>query len=212
MTLPKPDTWFCNYGSAPCHWQGDSIEQHRRYHMNDVKLLKLNIGSGPFKMEGYTNVDLLPGPNVDVVASADKLPFKDGEVDEILAEHLIEHLTFFQFNKAMAEWHRVLRPGGTLVIECPDLLGLCQQFVEANEYGRYNTFKGYWPIIAHFYGHQRGKNEAEEMSQVHKSGYTSEHLIEVLEGIGYEEFERETPKKATPHSPVLRLRATKCQQ
>ncbi len=172
--------------------------------------LKLNLGCGPHRIEGYTGVDLLPGPAVDIVAPADKLPFKDGEVDEILAEHLIEHLTFFQFNRAMAEWYRVLKPGGRLTIECPDLLGLCKQFVEANEYGRYNTYKGYWPIIAHLFGHQRGRSEAEEMSQVHKSGYTRKHLVTILEGLGYEQFKDETPQKATPHSPVLRLKAIKC--
>lgn len=174
--------------------------------------LKLNVGSGPYKMEGYTNVDLLPGPFVDVVSPADQLPFKDGEVDEILAEHLIEHLTYFQFNKTMAEWFRVLKPGGTLTIECPDLLGLCKQFVEANEYDRYTTYKGYWPIIAHIYGHQRGKSEAEEMSQVHKSGYTRDHLLSILYGLGYSTCHDETPKKATPHSPVLRIKAIKCQK
>ena len=169
--------------------------------------LKLNIGCGPHRIEGYTGVDLLPGPAVDIVAPAEKLPFEDNSVDEILAEHLIEHLTFFGFNKTMAEWYRVLKPGGLLTIECPDLLGLCKQFVEANEYGRYSTYKGYWPIIAHFYGHQRGRNEAEEMSQVHKSGYTLEHLMDVLVGLGYdpESSYEEKPQKATPHSPVLRL-------
>lgn len=177
------------------------------------KPLRLNIGCGPHRIEGYTGVDLLPGPAVDIVAPADKLPFKDEEVDEILAEHLIEHLTYFQFNKAMAEWYRVLKPDGLLTIECPDLLGLCKQFADdsTNEYDRYITYKGYWPIIAHLYGHQRGKNEAEEMSQVHKSGYTREHLQDVLNGLGYdcETFEDEKPQKATPHSPVLRISARK---
>ncbi len=172
--------------------------------------LRLNIGCGPHRIDGYTGVDLLPGPAVDIVAPCDQLPYKDGEVTEILAEHLIEHLTYFQFNKAMAEWYRVLKPGGFLIIECPDLLGLCKQFVDSNEYGRYTTYKGYWPIIAHIYGHQRGKNEAEEMSQVHKSGYTREHLQNILFGLGYDIVAvPELPQKATPHSPVLRIKAIK---
>lgn len=170
-------------------------------------MIKLNIGCGPHRIEGYTGVDLLPGPAVDVVAPADKLPFKDEEVDEILAEHLIEHLTFYQFNRTMAEWYRVLKSGGLLTIECPDLLGLCKQFIEANEYGRYQTYKGQWPIIAHLFGHQRGKSEAEEMSQVHKNGFTEEHLAEILGGLGYdlETAMSLKPEKATPHSPVLRI-------
>ncbi len=172
-------------------------------------LVRLDIGCGGQTEHGWIGVDLIDGPNVDITAPADKLPFKDESVDAIKAEHLIEHLTFYQFNRAMAEWYRVLKPGGIVEIECPDLLGLCQQFVEANEYGRYTTYKGHWPIIAHFYGHQRGKDEAEEMSQVHKSGYTPEHLTEVLHGLGYTSIEQLAPQKATPHSPVLRIRAIK---
>jgi predicted SAM-dependent methyltransferase len=176
------------------------------------KAIRLNLGCGPHRIEGYVGVDLIGGPAVDLVSPCDKLPFKDGEVDEILAEHLIEHLTYFQFNKAMAEWYRVLKPGGKLTIECPDLEGLCKQFLEANEYGRYTTYKGYWPIIAHLYGHQRGKNEAEEMSQVHKSGYTKDRLLEILKGLGYDQINYVQPLKATPHSPVIRVEAIKCQR
>lgn len=171
--------------------------------------LRLNIGCGPERIEGFTGVDILPGPAVDIVAPSDKLPYENESVDEIVAEHLIEHLTYYQFNRTMAEWYRVLKSGGTLTIECPDLLGLCKQFVEANEYERYTTYKGYWPIIAHLYGHQRGKSEAEEMGQVHKSGYTKEHLTSVLTGLGFTFIVNENPRKATPYSPVLRFEARK---
>ena len=172
--------------------------------------LKLNLGCGPNRIEGYIGVDIIPGPTVDIVASIDKLPYKDEEVDAIIAEHVIEHLTYYQFNRAMAEWHRVLKKGGTLEIECPDLLEWCKLFVASNEYGRYTSHKGHWPIIAHFYGHQRGRNEAEEMSQVHKSGYTYEHLYDVLCGVGYdcESFEHVAPKKACC-MPVIRFRTKK---
>ena len=46
------------------------------------------------------------------------------------------------------------------------------------------------------------------MSQVHKSGYTTEHLSEVLTGIGYYNITNEKPKK-TCCMPVIRLKATK---
>ena len=159
-------------------------------------------------MPGFIGIDIIGGPTVDIIASADKLPFKDGEVDAIVAEHVIEHLTYYQFNKAMAEWYRVLKSGGTLELECPDLLEWCKQFVAANEYGRYTSHKGHWPIIAHFYGHQRGRNEAEEMSQVHKSGYTEDHLVEVLLGLGYDQISA-VPAKKTCCAPVIRIRAVK---
>jgi len=170
--------------------------------------LKLNIGCGPHPLPGYQNIDLYHSA-ADVKAPADKLPYKDNSVIEILAEHLIEHLTFYEFNKAMAEWHRVLKSGGVLTLECPDLLGLCKQFVNGNEYQRYTTHNGQWPLIAHFYGHQRGGNAGEILGQVHKSGYTEEHLRFVLEGLGYTDIQFVPPHKATPGSPVLRVTCKK---
>ena len=171
--------------------------------------MKLHLGCGTTRLDDYINCDLLAGPAVDVVTPACPLPFESASVDEVLSEHMIEHLTYYQFNRAMAEWHRVLKPGGILVIECPDLLEVCRVFVESNEYGRYQSSGGYWPVIAQIYGHQRGKNEAEEMSQVHKSGYTKEHLIEVLSGVGYTDFQFHTPLKVCPGAPGLRLSCRK---
>lgn len=174
-----------------------------------MTIRRVHLGCGPHHVEGWVNVDLIPGPAVDVVAPCDVLPWGSNTVDEILAEHLIEHLTFYQFNRALAEWHRVLVPGGTLTVECPDLLGLCKQFVEANEYGRYDTYRGQWPIIAHLYGHQRGRSPEEELSQVHKSGYTKEHLERVLYGVGFTNICEEKPLRAVPGTAALRITAVK---
>ncbi len=173
-------------------------------------MLKLNIGSGPYKpLEGFTNVDLLDGAYIDIVAPSHKLPIDNNSVDEILCEHMIEHLTYYQFNRTLAEWQRVLKVGGLLTIECPDLLGICKQFVESNEYGRYTTYKGGWPLIAQIAGHQRGRSDEEILSQVHKSGYTMEHLKIVLEGAGFGMFKELVPTKVMPFNPAIRLASYK---
>lgn len=171
--------------------------------------MKLHLGCGDTHLDGWVNCDMLPGPAVDVVCSAVDLPFDDGVADEILSEHMIEHLTYYEFNRAMAEWYRVLKPGGLLTVECPDLLGVCRLFVESNEYARYQTSLGYWPVICQLFGHQRGKSEAEILSQVHKSGYTEEHLRNVLAGIGYGSFETAAPVGNCPGAPAFRLIARK---
>lgn len=171
--------------------------------------MRLNLGCGPNRIDGYVGCDLIDGPAVDVVCSVDSLPFDDNTAEEILCEHVIEHLTFEQFNRAIIEWHRVLKVGGVLIIECPDLLGLCKQFVESNEFGRYQSYKGYWPIIAHFYGHQRGSNDDEKFAQIHKTGYTLEHLVAVLDGTGFGKFEEYEPEHGVPHTCVIRLKSTK---
>ncbi len=171
--------------------------------------MKLNIGCRSSRISNFLNCDMVDGPCVDYVCYADVLPFEDDSVDEILSEHMIEHLTFEEFNRAIVEWHRVLKKKGVLTIECPDLYGVCKEFVELNNHAQYLSFKGYWPLIAHLYGHQRGANKEEKLSQVHKSGYTREYLIYVLHGVGFWETRDEAPKRCNPNSPTLRLKTTK---
>ena len=46
------------------------------------------------------------------------LPFADESFDVVTAWHVIEHVD--DVNTALAEWRRVLRPGGILAMETPD--------------------------------------------------------------------------------------------
>jgi SAM-dependent methyltransferase len=47
-----------------------------------------------------------------------ELPFPDGSFDVVTSWHVIEHVDDVQV--ALAEWRRVLRPGGILAMETPD--------------------------------------------------------------------------------------------
>ncbi|MDH4232288.1 MAG: methyltransferase domain-containing protein [Nitrospirota bacterium] len=81
----------------------------------------LHLGSGSTKLEGMINCDLF-NPEADLRADAKDLSmFEDGSVDYIESHHMIEHLSFADTDTALAEWRRVLRPGGVLVISCPDI-------------------------------------------------------------------------------------------
>jgi predicted SAM-dependent methyltransferase len=172
--------------------------------------MKLNIGCGCRLLPGYENLDIVPVPGAVKILSAHSLDqYETDSVDEVLAEHILEHLTFFEANLALQEWHRVLRPGGKLIIECPDLEGLCKAFLRASEYQRYQSNMGHWPLIAHFYGHQRGSTEDERLAQVHKTGYTFDRLKEILKGMGFSSIDSLKPVKMTPGACVTRLSAVK---
>ena len=41
----------------------------------------LNLGSGTDNYEGYINIDLGKYPNVNIVSSLEKIPYKDNSVD-----------------------------------------------------------------------------------------------------------------------------------
>jgi predicted SAM-dependent methyltransferase len=76
-----------------------------------TSLLRLHIGCGERLLPGWVNADRVarvPGVRVDLDLTA--LPYSDGSVEEILAEHVLEHLSFAEEALAWPEMARVLRP------------------------------------------------------------------------------------------------------
>ena len=74
----------------------------------------------------YTTTDL-HSPLADVKADICALPFEDNTYDFILCNHVLEHIP--NDFKAMEELYRVLKPGGTAILQVP------------LEEGRKNTFE-----------------------------------------------------------------------
>ena len=56
--------------------------------------MKVNLGSGFKRIEGFVNVDDDPlvEPDYIVNVEKDKLPFDDNSVEEIRAHHILEHI------------------------------------------------------------------------------------------------------------------------
>lgn len=74
--------------------------------------LRIDIGCGPNKREGFFGIDILDFKGVDKVMNAgkDKWPFKDGSVDEVHASHFVEHLEPMERAHFVNELYRVLKP------------------------------------------------------------------------------------------------------
>jgi len=83
-----------------------------------VSVLRLNLGSGKKRPQGYVNVDL-PGSGADVECDIRALPFADGAADEVMAIHVLEHIPVADVMGVVAEWARVLKVGGRMVLELP---------------------------------------------------------------------------------------------
>ncbi len=76
------------------------------------------LGGGALTKQGFTNVDMLALPTVDVVADITKgLPFSDNSVDEVVADYVLEHLPDTVF--IMQEIYRVCCNGAKVVIKVP---------------------------------------------------------------------------------------------
>ncbi len=118
-----------------------SLERHRLlwlYLKNETSFFKNNIKVLHFAPEqafykrfrklknlDYTTTDL-NSPLADVKADICNLPFKDNEYDFILCNHVLEHIP--DDTKAMQELYRVLKPGGTAILQIPQELDRAETF------------------------------------------------------------------------------------
>lgn len=92
--------------------------------------MRLNVGCGGRRIDGYKGVDAVARPAADIVAKADKIPLPDASCDEIMAIHLFEHFYRWECEGVLAEWRRLLKRGGRLVLEMPDLMKTCKNVVD----------------------------------------------------------------------------------
>lgn len=85
-----------------------------------MEMARLNIGCGYHKKEGWINLDINPRAKPDILRDIrNGLPFSNCVIDEVLCEHILEHLDGEELIEVMNEIHRVLKPWGKLEIAVP---------------------------------------------------------------------------------------------
>jgi len=83
--------------------------------------IRLNLGCGHIPHPDKLNVDRRELPGVDIIASAENLPFKPASVDLIYAAHLLEHFPRrYLLDVLLPYWSSLLKPGGALQLVVPD--------------------------------------------------------------------------------------------
>lgn len=114
----------------------------------------IEIGCGPNKRENAIGIDIVDLPGVDVVANIDDgLAFiPDSSVDEIYANHLLEHLQNLEV--AMSEIERILKPKGRCYIVVPHFSNphYYSDYTHRTPWGLYSIgyfCKSGWPYARH---------------------------------------------------------------
>jgi SAM-dependent methyltransferase len=82
--------------------------------------MKLNIGGGDVRLEGFVNLDYdeLSKPDYVVDLEKDRFPFEDSTVETVVAHHVLEHFGEGYFH-CLQEIYRVCKHGAIVDIRVP---------------------------------------------------------------------------------------------
>ena len=128
--------------------------------------MKIEIGSGTRPHKGYTTIDIRGEVEPEYIGDFRDMEFED--VREVRSHHLLEHFSREDGIEALRIWHSWLRPGGLLVIETPDIEGICERFKEDP-----------YRMATHLYGTQHYPND------YHKDGWWRGKFEDILPKIGF---------------------------
>jgi predicted SAM-dependent methyltransferase len=83
--------------------------------------MKLDLGCGKAKREGFVGVDISADCDADIVhdLSVTPWPFADASIDEVHCAHFFEHLDGAQRVRFMEELFRILKPGSLATLITP---------------------------------------------------------------------------------------------
>lgn len=155
--------------------------------------LKLNLGSGNNRYKDYLSVDLYDS-EADVLADITDLSiFQSETVESIVAFQVIEHVPYNKSEQMFKEWFRVLKPGGDVWIECPDIKYICEKILKEgiSEKWQFNIYGQYyrpWDLERY------GESCYFHPGSMHHQGWTFDRLVSVCSPIGFSDFKLETDK------------------
>ena len=146
--------------------------------------IKFNMGCGRDRLPGYLGVDM-HSDTADIKQDIMKLDLPEQCADEILASHVIEHIPQHRASKVLENWLNTLKDGGMLVMETPDLAGLCKDYLEQDGADQHMTAMCIYG--AHV---DRITPETQEKGALspHLWGYTPKSLTDLCASVGFKDI------------------------
>lgn len=157
--------------------------------------MKLHLGCGNIRKEGFINIDVRPTDATDIICDIRNLDYTDNSIERIESYHLVEHFKINDIKEIFKKWFAWLKEGGVLVIECPDLKKSFEEFFK-NPFNE-GVRKAIW-----------GDNRFPE--DHHLYGFYEDNLIQLLGEAGFKIMEFSEGKDYhSQEMPCLRVEAIK---
>ncbi|NWF37232.1 methyltransferase domain-containing protein [Mariprofundus sp. KV] len=155
-----------------------------QYEANTTSGRKLHIGGQTAHPE-WEIFDANSGDIVDHVGNANDLSrFEENTFDALYSSHVLEHFSYqTELSQVLAEWYRVLKPGGIIYASVPNLEVLCELFLMKDQLTDQDRFN----VMRMMYG---GQIDAYDF---HKVGYNAGILGGFLYNAGFKNV-RQVPE------------------
>lgn len=173
----------------PTQWSADVPPGQR---------LVLHVGCGPretgtvherFQGSEWHEVrlDIDPSAQPDILSSTvDMAVVPSAAFDAVWSSHNLEHVYAHEVPLVLGEFHRVLRPGGAVLIATPDLQAAAKLIAMGRlEVPLYHTTAGPIMPLDMLYGHG-GEVAAGNEFMAHRTGFTAKTLAGKLRDAGFE--------------------------
>ncbi len=178
----------------------------------------LNVGCGyPLRQKLHRHfhgpewreirLDLDPAVRPDIVCSITEMrPVAANTIDAVWSSHNLEHLQRHEVPQALAEFIRVLKPHGLLLLTLPDLQQVAQLVVEDRlEDQAYHSSSGPITPLDMIFGHTASLARGNPF-MAHRTGFTARTLHKVLIEAGFVEVSLRSGTAfdlwATAHKPA----------
>jgi predicted SAM-dependent methyltransferase len=131
-------------------------------------------------------LDIDPSVNPDFICSmTDMQPIESGSIDAVWSSHNLEHLHRHEVPVALAEFIRVLRPGGQMLLTLPDLQKIAELVAsDGLEDEAYLSPSGRITPLDMIFGHTPSLARGNQ-HMAHKTGFTARTLQTLLVNAGF---------------------------
>lgn len=157
----------------------------------------LHVGCGSARKEHTTRgfntpewkelrLDINESVKPDIVGTMlDMSDVEDASMDAVFSSHNIEHLYPHEVPLALAEFKRVLKEDGFVIITCPDLQSVCALVAEDKlTEPAYTSPAGPITPLDILYGHRPPMAQG-NLYMAHRCGFTQKVLIGTLRSAGF---------------------------
>jgi len=144
--------------------------------------LKLHLGCGDVYLNDYVNIDISSDSLADVISDFQNIYrlYPENSVSEILMVHSISYLRLWEAIDFFKECHYLLKEGGKLILEFPDIEKCASVIVKSK-----NDYPNYIEAVRSFYAFDMGQIKNRDSFYTYRFGWSTWNIEKELKSVGF---------------------------